>query len=94
MDKQAFKAQAKKQIDEVIEKIDTLEAKSDQVRENLKDTYQEQIRNLKSQKEVLKNKYASMEDAAEEKWDEFKEAFAEGAESFQEGVSKLTAVFK
>ncbi|MCB0652966.1 MAG: hypothetical protein KDC85_16935 [Saprospiraceae bacterium] len=94
MDKQRFKAKAKKQIDEVFDKINELEAKSDQVKENLKDTYHEQIRTLKSQKEDLKSKYESLEDTAEEKWDEFQEAFSERAETFKQGVSKLTAAFK
>lgn len=93
MDKQEFKAKADKVIDELFTKIQELDEKKDKVEGELKEEYREKIAELKEKRDHLKAKYDALEDVAEDKWDDVKEAFTAASHSFREGLSKLGTIF-
>ena len=94
MDKQTFKENAKKSIDDIFAKIEELEGKKDNVKEKVKAEYKEKIADLKSKKNDLQAKYKELNNAAEEKWEETKNAFSSALESLKEGFSKIISLFK
>ncbi|SDB92828.1 sll1863 family stress response protein [Williamwhitmania taraxaci] len=94
MDKQTFKENAKKSIDDIFAKIEELEAKNENFKERSKIEYDENLAELKAKRDELQAKYRELENATEEKWDEVKIAFSSASESFKEGFSKITALFK
>jgi uncharacterized protein YukE len=94
MDRETFKNNAKKNIDEIFAKIDELEAKKDEATGEAKAEYQEKLLELKAKKEELQAKYNKLVNASEENWEEVKNTFSSAAESFNEGFSKIGKLFK
>lgn len=91
MDKNEFKVKAKKSIDNMVAKIEELEEKKDSLQENAKASYQQNLDELKAKKNNLQKKYAQLEDAAEEKWDDAKSAFSTASDSLKDGIDKIKA---
>ena len=94
MDKETFKLEANKRIDDISEKIDILTAKKDAAVAEWKEEYNDKLIMLKEKKAVVKQRFDELEGASEEKWEEVKAGFSAASESFKEGFSKLTALFK
>ena len=94
MDKQTFKENAKKSIDDIFAKINELEAKKDNVKEKVKGDYNEIIADLKSKQDVLQTNYKELKNATEDKWEEAKDAFSSALESFKEGFVKITSFLR
>lgn len=93
MNKEEFKEKAKNQIDHLFDEIDDLEKKKDNAEATMKSKYDNQIEQLKQKKFTLQQKYTRLENAAEDKWDEAKDAFSEATEDFKAGLSKVGEVF-
>lgn len=93
MDRNTFKENAKKRIDEIFAGIETLEAKKDKAQAHVQSEYAEQIAALKARKKDLESKYQSALEASEDKWEASKSAFNESMDAFKDGFSKLSAVF-
>lgn len=94
MERTEFKEKAKKSIDDIFARIDELEAKKDNAKDNLKEKYQEIIENLKEKRDDLKLKYKNLEESSDERWSQAKEDFSRSAEFFRDGFSKLFSLFK
>jgi hypothetical protein len=93
MNKEEFKNNAKKSIDDIFAKIDELEAKKDKAVSAAKIEFEEKIAELKLKKAELESKYSKLLNATEENWEEVKTAFASASVSFKEGFSKLASLF-
>jgi hypothetical protein len=93
MKKEEFKAKASQIIDEVSEKIDKLQAKKEFAQGYAKSKQEESLRDLKLKKTDLEIKYAELESASEEKWDEVKNAFSSAYDSFKESWNKIGSLF-
>jgi len=92
MDKENFKKEAKKSLNDLFAKIDELEAKKDKVKADAKAEYEEKLSRLKLQKNHLQAKYDELINASEEKWDEVKSAFSSATDSFKDGFSKIASL--
>ncbi len=93
MDREKFKEEAKKTIDELFEKIEGLEAKKDEYVDKARAEYEEKLALLKNRRKELQTKLDQLTDAADDKWDEFKDTFSSAAESFKEGFARLGSFF-
>ena len=94
MNRVEFKEQAKQTVNDFFAKIDELEAKKNQAKDEVKGSYDRKIEKLKAEKEGLKEKYDNLMNATDEKWDETKKAFTSASESFKAGVSEITSLVK
>jgi DNA-directed RNA polymerase alpha subunit len=94
MNRNEFKEKAKKSIDNLFIKIDELERKKDQARDDAKGKYEKVIFELKSKRNELEARLQAASVASDEKWEEFKETFEDSMSSFREGFDKLTGFFK
>jgi malate synthase len=93
MKKEEFKVKANQIIDDVSAKINLLKAKKDTAQGDAKAMYAESIKDLESKKTDLLAKYAKLETASEEKWEEVKNAFSSASDSFKEGWLKIKSQF-
>jgi membrane-associated HD superfamily phosphohydrolase len=93
MNRNEFKANAKKSIDDFFAKIEELEAKKDKVNVETKAKYERHLSALKASQEDLIVKFKNLSEASDEKWEETKEAFSSASESFKEGFGKIKALF-
>ncbi|ALO16445.1 hypothetical protein L21SP5_02825 [Salinivirga cyanobacteriivorans] len=94
MDKETYKAKAKKSIDDIFNKIDELEAKKHKAQESAKQKYNEKIEDLKARKQELQEKYDELTNATEERWEIAKTKFSESADYFNKGFAELGNIFK
>ena len=94
MDRENFKEKAKKSIDDIFAKIDEYEAKSNQVKGDAKEKYNQRLADLKSRRTELQTRYERLQGASQDKWEEAKVAFNEASESFKDGFSRLAALVK
>lgn len=93
MNRNEFKTNAKKSIDNLFSKIEELEAKKDKASAETKAKFGEQLSALKASQKDLMEKYKNMSEASEEKWEETKAAFSAASESFKEGFEKIKSLF-
>ncbi len=84
MNKQEFKQNAHKVLDELIEYIDKLESKATDIAEDAKDEYNQQLANLKEIKQNLSDKLGEYDTIADSKWDVVKSSAA----AFVDSVSR------
>jgi DNA repair exonuclease SbcCD ATPase subunit len=94
MDRNTFKENAKKSIDEIFNKIEELESKKDTLSESLKAEYDKKIAELKLKRIELKSNLDDMEKVAESKLDELKGTVEAASASFKDGFNKLADLFK
>jgi len=89
MDKENFKKQVNKAIDELFAKIDELESKKGKIREDAKAEYENMIGELRRKKDELMAKFNDLKNIKDEDWDEVKDSFVVASKSFMEGISKI-----
>jgi len=94
MTREEFKEKAKQGIDELFTKIDELEKKKDDVTDDLKNSYNDQISELNKRKEELKLKFLKLMGATDQDWEEHKNSFDSTYATFKEGYYKLSSFFK
>ena len=94
MDRETFKQNAKKSLDEIYADIRNLQEKAKKAEGVAKAKYEEKVADLKSKMKDLQPKYDALATATEEKWEEVKKAFSSALVSIKEGINKLTSVFK
>lgn len=94
MDRETFKQNAKKNIDEIYAEIRNIQEKIKKAEGATKAKYEEKVADLKSKMKDLQPKYDALANATDEKWEEVKKAFSPALESIKEGLNKLTSVFK
>ena len=94
MDRNEFRTNAKKKIDEIFLKIEELENKRDKAGDDIKNSYNEILENLKKKGAELQERYDSLQETSDDKWDEAKAAFSESTESFKEGFNRIFSLFR
>ncbi len=94
MDKETYKAKAKKSIDDIFAKIDELETKKSEAQQGAKEKYTEKITELKAKKNDLQLKYDELVNATEERWETAKTKFSESTDYFKRGIAELGEIFK
>ena len=94
MDKEIFKQNAKKTIDEIYNAIERIQEKATIVEGEARVRFEQNLVELKAMKKDLQAKYDKLGNTSEEKWEEVKNAFSSASESFKEGFKKLTSIIK
>ena len=94
MNRTEFKEKAKQTVDDFFAKMDELESKKNQAKEEVKSSYDRKVEKLKAEKAGLKEKYNNLMTVSDEKWEETKKAFTNASESFKEGVAEITSLVK
>jgi len=94
MDKETFKQNAKKSIDEIFDAIERIQEKASIVEGEAKVRFEQTLVELQAKKKELQTKYDKLDNASEEKWEEVKNAFSSASESFKEGFKKITSLIK
>ena len=94
MDKETFKQNAKKSIDEIFDAIDRVQERANTVEGEAKVRFEQNLIELKAKKKDLQAKYDKLGNTSEEKWEEVKNAFSSASDSFKEGFKKITSLIK
>lgn len=98
MKKDDFKQKTQKILDELIEYIDKLEQKVDDIAEDAKEEYYEQLDKLRGIRDNLSSKLDEYEKIAEPKWNVVKESagnfFNDISKSWKENFANVSEVFK
>ncbi|MGM0945525.1 MAG: hypothetical protein ACQEW9_10100 [Bacteroidota bacterium] len=93
MNTEEIKAKFKSALSEAKTKLADLEAKREDLSDNLKAEFDEKLAQMKAKKDDLEKKLDQLEDTSEDKWDEVKDHLSDAASSFKEGFSKLGKLF-
>ena len=98
MKKDDFKQKTHELLDELKEFIENLEQKADEIAEDAREGYYEQLNNLKGLRDNLAIKLEQYESLSDTKWDVIKESagdfFDSVAEAWKKSFSKVTEAFK
>ncbi|HBT84297.1 MAG: hypothetical protein PHO13_11290 [Fermentimonas sp.] len=98
MKKEEFKQKTHKVLDELKEYIDKLEQKADDIADDAKEEYREQLDNLKGIRDKLSSRLDEYESIADSKWDVIKESagsfFDDVSKSWKENFASVSEVFK
>lgn len=98
MNKEELKQKAQSMLAELNEGIDKLESKAQEIGDDIKEEYAEQVENLKGLKENISQKIKDIDDASDDKWDTVKEStgnfFTSIGNSWKENYSKVSDAFK
>lgn len=98
MNKEEFKQKTRNLMNELTNSIIKLEDKAGEITDDARETYQEQLDNLKGIRDNLASKMEEYENIADSKWDVVKESagnfFASVSESWKENFGNVTDAFK
>lgn len=98
MKKEEFREKAHSVLDQVINRVNEMEAKAGDVAEDAKKEYQEQLQRLKEIQRELSEKLDEYEGIAESKWsvlkDGAKDFFDQVLEAWNENYVKVSKAFK
>ena len=94
MDKETFKQNAKKSIDEIFDAIDRVQERANTVEGEAKVRFEQNLIELKAKKKDLQAKYDKLGNTSEERWEEVKNAFSSASESFKDGIKKIKSIIK
>ncbi len=89
-----YMAKLKAQIDEWNAQLDKFEAQAKQAGANAKISYDEQIKALHRQRESAKAKFAEIQAASDEAWEDLKQGVDIAWAAFMEGLDKARSRFK
>ncbi len=84
----AYVAKLKAQIDEWNAQLDRFEAQAKQTGENAKLSYDEQIKALHQQRELAKARFAEIQAASDEAWEDIKQGVDIAWTAFKEGLDR------
>lgn len=85
MERNEYRENVKKAIDEIFDQIEALKAKADNASEKVRQMYQEKIIELELLRNQMEAKLNELANSADSKWDEMKETLNSNLESFKEG---------
>ena len=88
--KDEYVAEMKKRLDEWSTEIDAMELKADELKEDAKVKYEEQLVALRAKREEGKKKLADLQSATETSWEHMKA----GTESFWEALKESAKAFQ
>lgn len=98
MKKDDFKQRTHKILDELVEHIEKLEQKVDDIAEDAKEEYSEQLEKLKGIRDNLSTKLDEYEKIADSKWDIVKERagnfFEDISKSWKDNFTNVSDVFR
>ncbi|MDD2243423.1 MAG: hypothetical protein VB024_06215 [Dysgonamonadaceae bacterium] len=98
MNKEELKQKAQSMLAELNEGIEKLEAKAQEIGDDIKVEYAEQVENLKGLKENITQKIKDIDDTSDDKWDTIKESagnfLSSIGNSWKENYSKVAGAFK
>lgn len=98
MNKREFKKKSQEVLDELVEYIEKLESKADDIADDAKEEYEKQLKNLHEIKDNLTEKLSKYEEVTESKWsvvkDSASEFFANVSEAWKESYEKVADAFK
>lgn len=89
MERDKFKDDAKKMVDDIFNKIDEMEMKKDKVKDSAKERYMNQVAELKTKKNELKKSYENLLETTEGNWDDAKKSFTQSTNHFKKGLQEL-----
>ncbi len=93
MERNEYRENVKKAIDEIFDQIEALRGKADKASDKVRQEYNERIKELESLRNQMESKLDEIADAADSKWDEVKETVNSSLASFKEGFKKLGSLF-
>ncbi len=93
MEKEKFKQNAKKTIDDIFNKIEELEQKRNHVSDRVKAKYDEQIAALKAKYADMEKDYQELESTSGQAWNDAKQKFSESADYFKAGLTTIAQIF-
>ncbi len=94
MERNEYRENVKKAIDEIFDQIEVLKTKADNASEEVKQEYHQKIKELELLRDQMENKLQEIANAADDKWDDVKKTVNSSFESFREGFQKLGDLFK
>jgi|SRR5690554_2424541 len=98
MEKDDFKQKTNDLLDELKDFINNLEHKADEIADNAKEEYYQQLNNLKGIRDNLASKLDEYENITDTKWDVIKDSatsfFGSVAEAWKENFNKAVEAFK
>lgn len=98
MNNDNFKQKTHELLDELKEFINNLEKKADEIAEDAKEEYYEQLNNLKGIRDKLASKLEKYEGISDTKWDVIRDSaedfFSTVADSMKKNFSRVTEAFK
>lgn len=98
MKKDEFKQKAYQVLNDLADYIDKLDQKADEIADDAKEEYREQLDNLKGIRDNLSAKLEEYEALADDKWEVIRESagefFSSVSEAWKESYKKVTDAFK
>lgn len=98
MRKEEFKQKMHQIVDELAARIDKLEQRADEIADDAKQEYREQLDNLKGIRDNLSSKLEEYESIADSKWEVIRESagdfFTSVAEAWIENYERVANAFK
>ena len=94
MDTQQTKEEVKKKIDIIFEKIESLQARANEVTEDMRGQYHHQLENLKKEKAVLEAKYEAFKSQSDAKIHEAEITGKSAWADFKRGFKKLFGILE
>lgn len=93
MERNEYRENVKKTIDEIFDQIEALRAKADNASDKVRQEYYEKIKELEMLRNQMESKLDELSRAADSKWDDVKETLNSSLVSFKEGFKKLGKLF-
>lgn len=93
MERNEYRENVKKAIDEIFDQIEALRAKADNASDKVREEYNEKIKELEMLRNQMESKLDELAHAADNKWEEVKDTVNSSLESFKEGFKKLGSLF-
>jgi len=90
----AYLEKAKAQLDEWNAELDSLEAKARGATADAKIKYDEEITAIRQRRDEAKRKFAEIQSASEDAWEQLKEGAEAAWNSLKEAVTKAKSQFK
>lgn len=98
MKKEEFKQKTHKVLDDLVDHIEKLELKADEIADDAKEEYHKQLDNLKGIRDNLSSKLEEYEAIADSKWDIIKDSagkfFETVSESWKDNFATVSEAFK
>lgn len=98
MRKEEFKQNMHDLIDQLVCKIDELEAKAGEIADDAREEYQARLATLHELKDNMSSKLGDFENVADSKWDVVKDSasnfFAAISDAWKENYSRVSRAFK
>ena len=88
-----YVAKLKNKLDEWNKDVDKLEAKSEHVKEEVKEKYHEELEVVKKQRDNARAKAMELIESGEEAWEELKVGVEQAWQKFTEAVDKAHSKF-